>query len=164
MLTTLKSGPRSAPARSSVKAPAMQSITQLYREFEAAHAVYFKMTQQYNELLKEAGLGREHLDALDVFEAGPILTAATAKLGAAWHKRYEAAANRCNKLARSIITAPATSLPEILLKLRAVAWGSSSDELRLDELDHHIGVVEETEASHILSSVQADLLRLTEVH
>jgi hypothetical protein len=124
--------PRSAPAR---------SVTELYNDFEAAHAVFFRLDREY--------------DAAPADNFGP-----------AWHKRFEAATHRCSRIGRQLLRTPATSLAEIILKLRTTAWmHCDADYDKLEDLDHRMPQeIEETEAASVLASVQADLVRLTEAH
>jgi hypothetical protein len=157
-----------APVRSPGKArPKVQSITELYLEFEAAHAVFARMEKRLTQVLLEAGLGREQIDALDPFEAGPILTAATKKLEGAWERRFEAITKKCNRITRELVTTPATSLAEVKLKLRIVNWEHRdlSPYGTLEQFDKWTAKeVEETHAAQILGSLQADLLRITATH
>jgi hypothetical protein len=116
------------------------SITTLYGEFETAHAVFFK-----------------YLGELDAADAG--------NLDGAWHNKFERATSVCNKIANRIARAPAATLPEIMLKLRMVAWMESDVKYEtLEELDHWRAHgkpgPDAEEAVHILSEIQEDLRRV----
>jgi hypothetical protein len=137
MHTALKSGSRSAPARSPAKARTRQSVTTRYAEFETAHAIFYKLNQMVNS--EAPG----HFDT-------------------AWHEKFQGKITKCHKAATRVIKTPAASIAEILLKLRCVAWGHIDAEYEtLDELDHMMPSIEESEASFVLAGIQADLLRLS---
>lgn len=122
-------------ARRASKTPPARSVTALYRDFEAVHAQ-----------LKSA---QKELEGTDLNATTPENT------------RVERLIRKCHRAAAKVMEAPAASIPEILFKLRALAWGHLDAEHELEDLDHHMPIVEETQASHALASVQADLLRIT---
>ena len=120
------------------KAALAQSITELYKSFEAAHADFSARDRQYKAAPED-------------------------NFGPAW--RLERSITKCSRIGRQLIQTPAASIAEIQLKLRVVSWlHAEADYETLEELDHHMPTVEETEASAVLAGVQADLFRLTQAH
>jgi hypothetical protein len=114
-------------------------IETLYGEFETAHAVYVRQSLE----LDAAGAGG---------------------LDSAWHKRFERSVKKCNKISGQLVRTPATSVAEIRLKLRIVAWrhADAPDCPSLEQFDEwkHTSAVEESEATRVLAGLHADLNRL----
>ena len=134
MQTALKSRPRSAPALLSAKTRRTRSITDLYAEFEKAHAIFSKLNQDCDTS------------------------------GDASHERLERAVSRCNRISNQLVRTSAMSIAEILLKLRIVGWQHQLDrcDISLEQFDEwkHTSAVEETEAARVLAGLHADLRRL----
>jgi hypothetical protein len=148
MLTALHAR---APARSPSKAlPKVQSITKLYAEFKKAHAIFFRLNQQYK--------------AAPEVRAIVAGTATTDNFSKAWHKRFEAIVHNCNRIANELVQSPATSSDEVKLKFRIINWKNSRPRSyrNLEQFDKwSTDVVEETEAANVLASLQADFMRIS---
>jgi hypothetical protein len=133
-----------AALRTSARSPSpasAPSITELYRDFEKAHAAHRGAWAELGEA---------------------DLNVPTPKL-----RKFERLASKSRKVADAIIATPASGLAEILLKLRVVAWAhTGTDEYStIEDFDHMMPVaVEESEATRVLAGIQADLLRIAKAH
>jgi len=117
------------------------TITALYSEFEAAHIAFFSYQQELDSAQPDCNFD------------------------SSWHRKFQRTVGVCNKIALRLSRTPATTLQEIMLKLRVVAWLESDIKYdTLEDLDRWRArwkpAPETEEALHILAELQEDLHRV----
>jgi hypothetical protein len=81
--------------------------------------------------------------------------------GGAEQKEFERLLKRCCGIAERLMKAPATSIDEMLLRLRVCAWdGAEMKYTRLEELDRWRPTTSDGAEYQVLFAIRCDLLRL----